>query len=246
MGVALISGAGRGIGRGIALKLAEDYAVAVNDIEDEGAKETVSEIRESGGEAIAISGDVSDSDAVETVIETVVSELGPIEILVNNAGVETVYPFVDLPESEWDRVMDVNLKGQFLMSQAIANHMIERGIKGSIVNVSSYHDTVPRTDKIHYDTSKAGVKMLTKDMALELAEHGINVNCVAPGIIESPMNAEILADPEQVESMNERVPVGRMGVPSDIAEVVSFLVSDEASYLTGTRIPVDGGLRLDP
>ncbi|EMA31628.1 short-chain dehydrogenase/reductase SDR [Halobiforma lacisalsi AJ5] len=124
--------------------------------------------------------------------------------------------------------------------------MIEEGIEGNIINISSYHDTVPRTEKIHYDSSKAGVHMLTKDMALELADHRIAVNCIAPGIFETPMNEEILSDPERTQAMHERVPWGRMGVPEDIANVVEFLVSDKAEYLTGIRIPVDGGLRLDP
>jgi NAD(P)-dependent dehydrogenase (short-subunit alcohol dehydrogenase family) len=243
---ALVTGAGGGIGRGVALKLADDYAVAVNDIDEESARETAEEIRDDGGEAVAVPGDVADREAVEAFVEAAIDELGPIEVLVNNAGIETVYPFVDLPEADFDRVLDVNLKGQFLLSQVVVNRMIADGIEGAVVNVSSYHDTVPRTEKIHYDVSKAGVKMLTKDMALELAEHAINVNCVAPGVIESPMNAEILASKERREAMDERVPWGRMGTPEDVARVVAFLVSDAASYLTGVRIPVDGGLRLDP
>lgn len=243
---ALVSGAGQGIGRTVAGHLADRYAVAVNDIDAERAEETADELRAEGGTATAVPGDISDADAVERVVETATAELGPIEVLVNNAAVETVYPFVDLPEEEWDRVMDVNLKGQFLLGQRVANHMIAHGIEGNIINISSYHDTVPRTDKIHYDTSKAGVHMLTKDMALELAEYRIAVNCIAPGIVETPMNAEILDDPEQVAAMNDRVPWGRMATPEDIAAVVDFLASDAAAYLTGVRIPVDGGLRLDP
>lgn len=243
---ALVTGAGGGIGRGIALELAGDYAVAVNDIDEESARETAAEIRDDGGDAVAVPGDVADREAVEAIVAETASELGPIEVLVNNAGIETVYPFVELPEADWDRVLDVNLKGQFLLSQAVVERMIADGIEGAVVNVSSYHDTVPRTEKIHYDVSKAGVKMLTKDMALELAEYGINVNCVAPGVIESPMNAEILASEERTEAMHDRVPWGRMGTPEDVANVVEFLVSDAASYLTGVRVPVDGGLRLDP
>jgi NAD(P)-dependent dehydrogenase (short-subunit alcohol dehydrogenase family) len=243
---ALVTGAGGGIGRGIALELAGDYAIAVNDIDEESARETAAEIRDDGGKAVAVPGDVADSEAVEAIVAETASELGPIEVLVNNAGIETVYPFVELPEADWDRVLDVNLKGQFLLSQAVVERMIADGIEGAVVNVSSYHDTVPRTEKIHYDVSKAGVKMLTKDMALELAEYGINVNCVAPGVVESPMNAEILASEERRQAMDDRVPWGRMGTPEDVANVVEFLVSDAASYLTGVRIPVDGGLRLDP
>jgi glucose 1-dehydrogenase len=243
---ALVTGAGGGIGRGIALELADDYAIAVNDIDEESARETAAEIRDDGGKAVAVPGDVADSEAVKAIVAETASELGPIEVLVNNAGIETVYPFVELPEDDWDRVLDVNLKGQFLLSQAVVKQMVADGIEGAVVNVSSYHDTVPRTEKMHYDVSKAGVKMLTKDMALELAEYGINVNCVAPGVVESPMNAEILASEERTETMHERVPWGRMGTPEDVANVVAFLVSDAASYLTGVRIPVDGGLRLDP
>ncbi|APX00140.1 hypothetical protein CHINAEXTREME_17795 [Halobiforma lacisalsi AJ5] len=244
--VAFVTGAGGGIGRGIAIQLAESYAVAVNDISPEAAEKTAEKIRNDGGTANAVPGDVSDSGQVERIVAETIDQLGPIEVLVNNAAVETVHPFTELPESEWDRVLDVNLKGQFLLGQAVANHMIEEGIEGNIINISSYHDTVPRTEKIHYDSSKAGVHMLTKDMALELADHRIAVNCIAPGIFETPMNEEILSDPERTQAMHERVPWGRMGVPEDIANVVEFLVSDKAEYLTGIRIPVDGGLRLDP
>jgi glucose 1-dehydrogenase len=243
---ALVTGAGRGIGRGIARRLSETHAVAVNDIDDSNARETAAEIRDAGGEAIAVPCDVSEPDDIEGMVDRVWDQLGPIDVLVNNAGIETVHPFVDLPEADWDAVHDVNLKGPFLLSQAIVGRMIDDDIEGSIVNVTSYHDTVPRTDKIHYDTSKAGLHMLTKDMALEMAEHGIDVNCVAPGIVESPMNADILEDPERIEAMNERVPLGRMASPEDVAAVVAFLVSEDAEYLTGVRIPVDGGLQLDP
>ncbi|GAA1320040.1 SDR family oxidoreductase [Streptomyces sanglieri] len=244
--VALISGAGGGIGKGIAMRLAESYAIAVNDIDEDAANETAENIRQDGGTARAIPGDVSDSKEVEEMVAETVDQLGQIEVLVNNAAIETVYPFTELPESEWDRVLDVNLKGQFLLGQTVAKHMIDENIQGNIINISSYHDTVPRTEKIHYDTSKAGVHMLTKDMALELADHQIGVNCIAPGIFETPMNEEILSDPELTQEMDERVPWGRMGLPEDIANVVSFLVSDKAEYITGVRIPVDGGLRLDP
>lgn len=243
---AFVSGAGQGIGRATARRLAKTYAVAVNDIDAASAQNTVEKIQDEGGRAIAVPGDVSDSETVRDVVETTIDELGSIEVLVNNAAVETVYPFIELPEEEWDRVLDINLKGQFLLGQTIANHMIDEQIEGNIVNVSSYHDTVPRTEKIHYDTSKAGVHMLTKDMALELADYRISVNCIAPGIVETPMNAEILDDPERVKAMNERVPWGRMAKPEDVARVVEFLASDSARYLTGVRIPVDGGLRLDP
>ena len=243
---ALVSGAGRGIGRAIALRLADRYAIAVNDIDADTAEETAAKVRDEGGTATAVPGDISEAETIETIVETTREELGPIEVLVNNAAVETVYPFLDLPKAEWDRVLETNLTGQFLLGQRVANQMVEDDVAGDIVNVSSYHDTVPRTDKIHYDTSKAGVHMLTKDMALELAEYRIAVNCVAPGIVETPMNAEILDDPEQVEAMNERVPWGRMARPDDVAAVVDFLTSDAAAYLTGVRIPVDGGLRLDP
>lgn len=243
---ALVTGAGQGIGREIAMRLADDYAVAVNDVDAEGAETTVDRIRSDGNTAIPVVGDVSDSTVVEEIVDRTVAELGPIEVLVNNAAIETVHPVTELPEDDWDRVHEVNLKSQFLLGQRVANHMIAEGIEGNIVNVSSYHDTVPRTEKIHYDTSKAGIHMLTKDMALELAEHRIAVNCVAPGIVETPMNAEILSDPDQVRAMEERVPWGRMASPADVANVVEFLTSESAAYLTGVRIPVDGGLRLDP
>ncbi|MDG5777954.1 glucose 1-dehydrogenase [Haloarculaceae archaeon H-GB2-1] len=244
--VALVTGAGSGIGRAIARRLADEYAVVVNDVDAEAATETAVEIEQDGGDATAIEADVADHDAVDDLVDRTLDAYGRIDLLVNNAGIETVYPFTDLPEAEWDRVHDVNLKGQFLLSQRVANEMIDRDVAGDIVNVSSVHDVLPRTEKIHYDTAKAGVLMLTKDMALELAEHGISVNCVAPGAIETPMNAELLDDPDEIERMNERIPWGRMGKPEEIADAVAFLASQDATYVTGSRLCVDGGLSLDP
>jgi glucose 1-dehydrogenase len=244
--VALVTGAGRGIGRAIACRLADDHAVVVDDVDETAAADTADAIRDDGGTATAVEADVADADAVDALVDATLGAYGRIDVLVNNAGIETVHPFTDLPEAEWDRVHDVNLKGQFLLSQRVANEMIARDVAGDIVNVASVHDRLPRTDKIHYDTAKAGVLMLTKDMALELAEHGISVNCVSPGAIETPMNAGILDDPEEVERMNERIPWGRMGKPEEIADAVAFLASQQASYVTGSRLCVDGGLSLDP
>lgn len=244
--VALITGAGGGIGEAVAHRLSERYAVAANDVNEDAVRDTVESINETDDTAVAVPEDLSDSDGVRSVVDSVIEEFGRIDALVNNAGVETVHRFVNLPEEDWDNVMDTNLKAQYLLSKSVANHMIENGTEGGIVNISSIHDDIPRQEKIHYDVSKAGVYMLTKDMALELAEHHINVNCVAPGVVDTPMNSEIMDSENQVERMQERIPWSRIGRPEDVADIIEFLLSDRAEYLTGVRIPVDGGLSLDP
>lgn len=187
--------------------------------------------------------DVSISNDVEDLIKKTLDEFGRIDILVNSAGIQTIRPFIELPENEWQRVVDVNLKGTFLCSQGVAKEMIKSGVKGTIINISSIHGSIPRPNEVHYDASKAGVDMLTKEMALELAEYGIRVNCIAPGIIATPMNKEIL-NPEGLIKHGVRVPLGRVGDPMDVARMALFLASDEANYITGGIFTVDGGLSL--
>lgn len=243
MASALVTGAGRGLGRAIAVRLAEvGHAVAVNDVDREPAEETAELIRDRNGDAIALERDVAADGAAEELVSETVSAFGQLDVLVNNAAIETVAPALEMSDDEWERVRSVNLDAVFRLSRAAGNRFREQGAGGDVVNITSFHDTWPRTGKIHYDTAKAGVWMLTKDFALELAEYGVAVNCVAPGVMATPMNDELQRDGDAMARQRERIPFGRLGEPEEVAEAVAFLV--ESSYITGARLPVDGGVSL--
>lgn len=243
MATALVTGAGRGLGRAIAQRLStEGYNIVVNDIDGKSAKKTVASIRESGGEAVEVELDVAADDAAETLVEETISEFDRIDVLVNNAAIETVSPALELPDDEWERVRSVNLDAVFRLTREVGRKFRDQGDGGDVVNITSFHDTWPRTEKIHYDTAKAGVWMLTKDFALELAEYDVAVNCIAPGVMETPMNQELLSDEDEMAKQRERIPFSRLGKPEEVADAVAFLV--DSSYITGTRITVDGGVSL--
>lgn len=242
--ISLITGAGQGIGKAIALAFAKEGSyVIVNDIDLDKAKLVAMEIDASGGEAIPIKADVSQSKDVGNMVKEAIKNFGNIDILVNNAGIQTESQFLDLSEEDWDKVIAVNLKGTFLCSQIVARVMVKSG-KGKIINISSIHQSVPRCNKVHYDVSKAGVEMLTRDMALELAKYKINVNCIAPGAIATLMNKAILDSPEKLAEINSNIPWKSMGEPEDVAKVALYLASDDSNYITGTTIFVDGGFSL--
>jgi glucose 1-dehydrogenase len=242
--ITLITGAGQGIGKAIALAFAKEGSfVAVNDIDINKAIEVANEINNSSGNAISVKADVSKSNDVQNMVKEIINNFGRIDILVNNAGIQTVAPFLELTEEEWDEIFKVNLKGTFLCSQMVAKEMIKFE-KGKIINISSIHYSIPRFNKAHYDASKAGIEMLTKDMALELAKYKINVNCIAPGAIATPMNEDILNSPVKLAEINTKIPWKRMGKPDDISKVATFLASDDADYITGATICIDGGLSL--
>jgi len=243
MGSAIVTGAGRGLGQAISRALADQgLQIVVNDIDGQEAAETAEEIRTAGGEAIAVGQDVAATDAEEQLVTEAVSAFGQLDVLVNNAAIESVYPALDLPYDEWRRIMDVNLDAVFRLSQAAGRQFRDQGTGGDIVNITSFHDTLPRKEKIHYDTAKAGVWMLTKDFALELAEHDVAVNCVAPGVMATPMNAALQDDPEEMARQRDRIPWGRLGDPEEVADAVRYLV--DSTYVTGTRIEADGGVSL--
>lgn len=242
--ISLVTGAGQGIGKTIALTFAaEGSCVVVNDIDLDKATAVADEINASGTSALPLRADVSQSKEVSNMVAEAAKSFGRIDILVNNAGIQTVSPFLDLSEEEWQRVIDVNLKGTFLCSQMVAREMTKCR-KGKIINITSIHQSVPRYDKAHYDASKAGIMMLTKDMASELAKYRINVNCIAPGAIATSMNKDILDSPERMAEMNSKIPWGRMGQPEEVAKAAFFLASDEADYITGATMHIDGGLSL--
>jgi glucose 1-dehydrogenase len=240
--IAVVTGAASGNGRAIALRFAEEGAnVVVADVAEAGARETATQIEALGRHALTTRTDVSKRSDVENMVRQVVESLGPIDVLVNNAGVETLISFLKLAEDEWDRVLNINLKGPFLCGQAVARHMVERGVRGSIVNIASINSEVAFRGQAHYVASKGGLRMLTRAMALELAPHGIRVNAVGPGVIDTPMTAQSLSTPEVREWMMGNIPLKRVGQPRDVANAALFLASEEASYMTGAIVFVDGG-----
>jgi len=242
--VALVTGARRGIGQGIALALAQAGAkVVVTDVDQDDCQKVVDQIKESGQDGLALKVDVSNKEDVEEAVQKTVEKFNRIDILVNNAGIAQFKPFLELTEEEWDRTLDINLKGMFLCSQAAAREMAKNKY-GRIVNTASIASGqvgVGFLNIAHYCASKGGVTALTEALALELAPLGINVNAVGPGIIETPMTKDILSDEKTKEGLMARIPKKRLGQPKDVASAVVFLASEEADYITGVILFVDGG-----
>ena len=241
---ALVTGGSRSIGRGIALGLAHEGAdVVVNYLSDRDAAErTAGEVRALGRRAAAVQGNTGARADVDRLVAEAVAALGGLDLLVNNAGILRRTPFLEIAEAEWDAIIDVNLKGYFLVGQAVARHMVERGIAGAIVNVSSAGQAVAAPNLTHYCVAKAGVEMLTKQMALELAPHRIRVNAVCPGLIETDLNRKDIANPEFRERRLARIPLKEIGVPEDVVGAVVFLASGrEARLVTGASVFIDGG-----
>jgi glucose 1-dehydrogenase/3-oxoacyl-[acyl-carrier protein] reductase len=241
--VAFVTGAGSGIGRAIAMQLAADGAVvAVTDVRKDSAEETLALITEAGGQGIAIDLDVRDRDAVERAVDETFAALGRIDLLVNNAGVVTMSGLDAVTDEEWDFVVDINMKGPFVVTQ-IASRVMNPG--GAVVNLTTVEAEVVVSSsgscQVHYNASKGGVKMLTKALAVELASKGIRVNAIAPGPINTRFTGGDISGPEAMAFMSQRLLVPRVGEPTDIAQAASFLLSDAASYISGTQLAVDGG-----
>jgi NAD(P)-dependent dehydrogenase (short-subunit alcohol dehydrogenase family) len=240
----LVTGGSRSIGRSIALGLAREGAdVAVNfKSSPEGAESAVREIEEMGHRAVAVQGSTDSRSDIERFVGKAHDFLGGIDILVNNAGILKRTPLLEISEEEWDAILDVNLKGYFLVGQAVARCMVEDGTRGAIVNVSSAGQAVAAPNLTHYCVAKAGVNMLTKQMALELAPHKIRVNSIAPGLIETDLNRADIARDDFREHRLARIPLGEIGVPEDLVGAVVFLASNEESRLvTGASVFIDAG-----
>lgn len=242
--VAIVTGSSSGIGQAIAVRLAREGAsVCVNyPREVVGALETQKQIQALGGRSILVQADVSVVSQARNLINETVKQLGRVDILVNNAGVEIKQPFVDVTEDAYDTVLAVNLKGAFFCAQAAAKQMIQQGQGGRIVNISSVHEDIPMPGNSPYCCSKGGMRMLTRTICLELAEHGITVNDVGPGAIATPINRETLNDPKLLNALKAEIPEHRLGTPEDVAGLVAYLVSPEAGYVTGSSYFIDGGL----
>ena len=241
---ALVTGGSRSIGRGIALGLAHEGAdVVINYRNDRDAAErTAAEIRALGRRAAVVQGDTSVRADVERLVGVAVGALDGLDLLVNNAGILRRTPLLEIEEPEWDAILDTNLKGYFLVSQAVARHMVDRKAAGAIVNVSSAGQLLAAPNLTHYCVAKAGVEMLTKQMALELAPHRIRVNAICPGLIETDLNRRDIADPAFRERRLARIPLREIGTPDDVVGGVVFLASnEEARLVTGASLFIDGG-----
>ena len=239
--VAIVTGGARGIGQAIALRLAEEGAqIAVCDVQH--SEETVARIEELGRAASALKVDITHKSQVDHAVEMIMSKWGRVDILVNNAGITKDGLLLRMRESEWDAVLDVNLKGAFLFSQAVLRPML-RQRQGRIISIASVVGLMGNPGQTNYAASKAGLIGFSKSLAREVASRSITVNCVAPGFIASEMTDALTQD--QKKALLDQVPMGDIGLPSDVAAVVTFLASDAARYITGQTINVDGGLVMD-
>jgi NAD(P)-dependent dehydrogenase (short-subunit alcohol dehydrogenase family) len=241
--VALITGASRGIGRGIAEVFAEEGAhVAVNYVASPAAAEEVADwVRAKGRRAMTVKADVASRGEVEAMVDAVWKELGPIDILVNNAGIETIVPFLELTDEQWTRLTDVNLRGNWLCSQVLCRRLVAEKRHGNIVNIGSIQAAKVLPGRTHYAPTKLGLEALTRNMSAEMTPLGIRVNCVHPGLIETDMTDWVMKSPEILPLVLAQISMGRAGQPREIGTVVAFFASEEARYLTGQSVHVDGG-----
>jgi len=243
--VAIITGANQGIGRALAKGLAREGASVVVNYPPwiPSADDVLREIAEAGGQAVAVQADVKDLSEHGRLISAALEQFGRLDILINNAGVEFRESFLSTDPETWDATMEVNLKAPYFLSQAAARVMIRSG-NGKIINLSSVHDSVPLAQRSVYAISKGGIAMLTRALALELAEHRINVNAIAPGAILTDMNREFLSIPENRARLLDRIPWNRIGDVEDLVGGAVFLASPESDYVTGATLYIDGGLLL--
>jgi len=240
--IALVTGASRGIGRGIAEIFAEEGAdVAINYVSSPAKAEEVAEyVRGKGRKAMTVKGNVGKRADVEAMVDKVWKELGPIDILVNNAGIETIIPFLELTDQQWTDLVDVNLRGPWLCSQVFCKRAIPAKRQGCIIHIGSVQAAKVLPGRTHYAPTKLGLEALTRNMSAEVANHGIRVNCVHPGLIETDMTDWVMTS-DFLPKVLEGISLGRAGQPREIGTVVAFFASDEAQYVTGVSMHVEGG-----
>lgn len=252
---ALVSGASSGIGKAVAIALANEGAnVVVNcSSHPEHGEEVVSEIKANGGTAMMYQADVSKEDEVQAMFHSMYNTYGTIDILVNNSGIQKDSPFVEMSLDDWQRVIDVNLTGQFLCAREAAREFLKRGVvpersvaAGKIICMSSVHEVIPWAGHVNYAASKGGIMLMMKSMAQELAPHKIRINSIAPGAIQTPINKDAWETQEALEKLLTLIPYKRIGQPEDIGKTAVWLASDQSDYVTGTTIFVDGGMTLYP
>lgn len=242
--VALVTGAGQGIGRAIAEVFAEEGAdVAINDkTASADAQRVVEDILGKGRRAVLAAADVSKRNEIEGMFDRVWKELGPIDVLVNNAGIETIVPFLDLTDEQWSDVVNTNLRGEWMCSQAFCRRVIAAGRTGAIINIGSIQAGKVLPGRTHYAPTKLAIEALTRNVSAEVTPKGIRVNCIHPGVIETNMTEWVMKRPDLLAGLCEQISMGRVGQPREVATVAAFLASDEAAYVTGQSIYVDGGL----
>ncbi|KNH23728.1 glucose 1-dehydrogenase [Priestia megaterium] len=246
--VVVITGSSTGLGKSMAIRFATEKAkVVVNyrSKEDE-ANSVLEEIKKVGGEAIAVKGDVTVESDVINLVQSAIKEFGKLDIMINNAGLENPVSSHEMSLSDWNKVIDTNLTGAFLGSREAIKYFVENDIKGTVINMSSVHEKIPWPLFVHYAASKGGMKLMTETLALEYAPKGIRVNNIGPGAINTPINAEKFADPEQRADVESMIPMGYIGEPEEIAAVAAWLASSEASYVTGITLFADGGMTQYP
>lgn len=241
--VAVVTGAGQGIGRGIAEAFADQGAdVVINDLTADSRTDEVREnIQSKGRRAVVIAGNVSLRKDVESLFDQAWDALGQVDVLVNNAGIETIVPFTELTDKQWEDVTNTNLKSEWMCSQALCKRLIAEGRKGSIINIGSIQAARVLPGRTHYAPSKLAIEALTRNISAEVGPYGIRVNCIHPGLIDTPMIRWVLESPDILPHVVAQISLGRPGLPCEIGSVAAFLASDEAAYVTGQSLYVDGG-----
>jgi glucose 1-dehydrogenase len=251
---ALITGASSGIGQAIAIRLAQEGCnVVINyrkssegaeDTEEQAMQQACGQVESCGVRSLLIQGDVAQEADIVRMVNTVVEQFGSLDILINNAGIQTERPSHEVPTDEFDQVLTVNLRGAYLCAREMIKSLLLQNRSGVIINISSVHETIPRPMYISYSISKGGMENLTKTLALEYANRGIRVNAIAPGATVTPINEDWTNNPEKKATVESHIPMGRAGTAEEMAAATAFLASDEAAYITGQTLFIDGGLTL--
>jgi glucose 1-dehydrogenase len=242
--VAIVTGSGSGIGQAIAIRFASEGASVVVDYRNniDQAQETISKAVAAGGKAILVKADVTILADTQNLVDQAYQQLGRCDILVNNAGIEKNAPFWDVTEADYDAVLTVNLKGAFFLTQAFVRRLRDAKLPGRIINISSVHEDMVFPNFATYCASKGGMRMLMRDLSVELGPLNITVNNIAPGAIATPINTKLMEDKPKLDALLANIPLGRMGTPEEVAGIALFLASDDAAYVTGSTYFVDGGL----
>ncbi|WP_263366121.1 SDR family NAD(P)-dependent oxidoreductase [Edaphobacter bradus] len=245
--VAIVTGSSSGIGQSIAIRLAAEGANIVVDYRShpEGANDTKAKVEAVGGKAILVQADVSKLSDTQNLVDQTYKQLGRCDILVNNAGIEKGADFWDVTEQDYDAVLGVNLKGAFFLTQAFVRRLRDAKLPGRVINISSVHEDMAFPHFSTYCASKGAMRMLTRNLAVELGPLGITINNIAPGAIMTPINTALLGDKPKLDALLKNIPLNRLGKPEDVAGLAAFLAADDAAYITGSTYVVDGGLMVN-